>query len=324
MGANAMAKLLRKAPAGEELLAGWKWRPLEDVRADVGNIQKVPSYITDNYGQFMKEQAARAAKDDLGPRDLIKAYGITRSSVSRAGREMGDDLASGMTRPEGYFSEWLLSPQGRAYLDSAQKGEVNSKALNDIVQRFRPFGMADTLGNDLIWAAQNLPQRSGDLSRVVTAGPGAWRKTAQELKGIGPAKSGFLASLVGRGDMPTLDARQLKLQTGAPAAEASKYMRRGGGAGGDAAVDRLAQRQTDLNLELPPEFQPHYQHLTHHALWDAVGGTQTTHEDLVRAMQRGRAAPAALAATGAGAAGSAALIKALRQPEEDPYAVLQP
>jgi hypothetical protein len=41
-----------------------------------------------------------------------------------------------------------------------------------------------------------------------------WREWAQSLRGIGPAKSGFVASLLGRGDQPTLDARQILLQTG--------------------------------------------------------------------------------------------------------------
>jgi len=73
--------------------------------------------------------------------------------------------------------------------------------------------------------------------------------------------------------------------------------------GGDQAVDRLAQRQTELGLSLPKELAPQYQHLTHHTIWDLIGGTQTTHDDLVRAMQRGFITPkqAAILATGAGA-----------------------
>jgi len=300
--ASVLTKLLR-APA--DLIKDWHWRPVEDVRADVGGITEVPSYITDTYGRFMKEQAERAAKDDLGPRDLLKAYGITRSSVNRQARDVSDDLASGSMRPEGYFSEWLMSPKGRRYLDAAQKGDVDQGAIDDIVERFGSFGMADTLGKDLTWGAQNLPQRATRLGQAVAGPADVWRGTAQELQGIGPAKSGFIASLLGRGDMPTLDARQLKLQAGPAAADASKYMRRGGGKGGDAAVDRLGQRQTELGLGLPDEFSPHYQHLTHHALWDAVGGTKITHDDLVRAMQRGGATPGLLGATGAGAAATA-------------------
>ena len=31
--------------------------------------------------------------------------------------------------------------------------------------------------------------------------------------------------------------------------------------------------------------KPHYQHLAHHAVWDAVGNNQTTHDDIIRAMR---------------------------------------
>jgi len=292
--------------AGADLIEPWKWRPLEDVRADIGGMTEIPSHITDTYGQFMKEQAKRAKEGKLGPRDMLKAYGITRSSVNRAGREMGDDLASGPTRPEGYMAEWLMSPEGQRYLNAAEKGTVDPKAIEDIVQRFQPFGMAETLGKDLTWGAQNLPQRSTNLSTAVTGPADQWRQTAQGMHGIGPAKSGFIASLVGRGDMPTLDARQIKLQSGSTPAEAKQWMGKGSGRGGDAAVDRLSQRQLDLNLGIPDDLRDQYQHLTHHALWDAVGGTKTTHEDLVRAMQRGGATPAAMTATAAGAGTAAA------------------
>jgi hypothetical protein len=310
---NVVTKILRGKTSPADLIEDWKWRPLEDVRADVGGVKEVPGYITDTYGKFMKEQAGRAAKDDLGARDLLKAYAITRSSVNRGARDVSDDLASGSARPEGYFSEWLLSPQGRRYLDAAQKGDVDQGSIDDIVQRFNTFGMADTLGSDLAWGARNLPQKAQRLGQAVAGPRDLWRSTAQDLQGIGPAKSGFIASLLGRGDMPTLDARQLKLQAGPAAADASKFMRRGGGKGGDAAVDRLGQRQTELGLGLPDEFSPHYQHLTHHTLWDKMGGTQTTHDDLVRAMQFGGATPGLLGATGGGAA---ATIYALRNGEK--------
>jgi hypothetical protein len=315
MGASAIVKALRRGASGPELIADWKWRPVEDVRADVGGMREVPSYIADNYGQFMREQAERAKKGDLGPRDLVKAYTITRSSVNRGARNMADDIASGSTRPEGYFAEWLMTPSGRQYLDAAQKGEVATDSVNDLVRRFGTFGMANTLGQDMIWAAQNLPQRSAALGADVLGSPEQWRSTVQQLRGIGPAKSGFLASMVGRGDMPTLDARQIKLQTGSSPKEAAAWMSKGGGRAGDAAVDRLAERQLALGLDLDPKLAPHYQHLTHHALWDKLGGTQTTHADIVRAMQRGAATPGAMLAAGGGAVAAQALINALREEE---------
>ena len=308
---SAARKALLRGSAPDPI-AGWQWRPMADVKADLG-MREVPSYITDNYGNFMLEQAERAKRGDLGPRDLVKAYGITRSSVNRGARDIADDLAQGSTRPEGYFSEWLMTPQGRKYLDAAQRGDVDTSAIADITQRFGTFGMAPTLGSDLEWAARNLPQRSQDLSSAVLGSPEQWRDVVQSLHGIGPAKAGFLASMVGRGDMPTFDARQIKLHTGQPSKEAGAHMRRVGA--GDAAVDRLAQRQRELGLELPEQFAPQYQHLTHHAVWDKVAGSKTTHDDVVRAMQRGSATPGALAATAGGAGAAAAMVRLLRDKE---------
>jgi hypothetical protein len=266
------------------IISDWRWKGKDKVKQEVG-INELPSYIADNYGQFMKEQRGRADAGQLGARDLLKAYGITRSSVNRGARDISDDLAQGSVRPEGYMAEWLLSPQGKAYLDAAEKGQVNSEAVADIQKRFAPFGMADTLANDLTYAAQQLPPINGRVNAAVTGPVDQWREFAQGLNGIGPAKSGFIASLLGRGDLPTLDARQLALHTGKPAKEASKYMRRAGGKGGDAAVDRLAERQKAMGVAMDESLNPFSQHLTHHAVWDKVGGTQTTHEDLIRAMK---------------------------------------
>ena len=284
MKSPALIGALLGAGGKKSLISDWNWRPLADVKQEL-DLTKVPEYIQEGYGKFMQEQSARAARGDLGPRDLIKAYGITRSSVNRAGRDVADDLVSGNTRPEGYMAEWLLSPHGKSYLDKAEKGGVDELALADIRERFAPFGMADTLAKDLRYGAENLSGLNVNPNEAITGGTDAWRTFAQDLKGIGPAKSGFLASLLGRGDLPTLDARQLVLQTGEPAGAASKFMRRGGGAGGDEAVDRLANRQSELALALDPSLAPQYQHLTHHAIWDKVGKSKTTHDDLVRAMK---------------------------------------
>jgi len=292
MGAVSQAAM-NAGPGITSLIKDWRWRPLKDVSADL-NIKEVPKYIQDGYGTFMAEQAKRAAAGDLGARDLIKAYGITRSSVNRGGRQMSDDLASGFTRPEGYMSEWFNSPAGKSYLDAAQNGQLDSAAVSDVVGRFQPFGMAQVLGKDLEYAARELPKVNGSINDLVLGSVPEWRSFAQGLNGIGPAKSGFLPSMLGRGDIPTLDARQLNLHTLDSGDSASKFMRRQGGAGGDQAVDRLASRQQKMNLEISPELQPFYQHLTHHAVWDKIGNSITTHSDIVKAMLTAGIAPVAI------------------------------
>lgn len=302
MAGKAMSKLLRGA-TGAEKIADWKWRPLEDVRQDLGGISEVPKYITDNYGRFMQEQAARAAKGDIGARDLLKAYGITTSSIGRTSRNITDDLAAGTIRPEGYMAEWLTSPAGKSYLDAGQKGKVDTAAIEDAAKRFMPFGKSNVMRDDLTWGVENLARNTPQIASALTGSPETWRETVQNMRQIGPAKSGFIASLLGRGDMPTLDARQIKLHTGGSSADAGKRMRPIGA--GDAAVDRLAQRQTDLGFELPAPLAPHYQHLAHHTIWDKVADEKTTHSDLVRAMMRGGATPGMLG-TLAGGSGVAA------------------
>jgi hypothetical protein len=140
------------------------------------------------------------------------------------------------------------------------------------------------------WAAVNMPGKAQEASRLVAearkggADRGPWRDLAKDVRGIGPAKAGFFASLLGRGDIPTFDARQIEAHIG-KGAKTDKYMKRGKGTGGNEAVDRLAKRQEAMALSTPKALQPYYQHLTHHSVWDAMGGDKTTHDDVMRAMR---------------------------------------
>jgi hypothetical protein len=273
-------------------IAEWNWRPMSDVRQDVPDTE-VPEYIQKGYGNFMAEQAKRAAAGDLNARDLIKAYTITRSSVNRGG--LGYNTATktgmqlprtqGLVRPEGAFSEWLGSPAGQRYLDDAVLGKFDEKDLEDMVTRFAPFGMPAVLADDMRYAARSLSPKGASISADVLASPEQYRETSQQLKGIGPAKSGFMASLLGRGDYPTFDARQIRLHTGQGGKDAAKYMTRGKGVGGEEAVARLADRQRAMNMSIDPSLDPFYQHLVHHTVWDKIGNEQTTHDDLVKAMR---------------------------------------
>jgi len=274
-------------------IADWNWRPLSDVRQDVP-LTEIPDYIQKGYGDFMTEQAKRAAAGDLNTRDLIKAYTITRSSVNRAGLPYNTATKTGMKlprttekliRPEGAFSEWLGSPAGQRYLDDAVLGKFDEKDLEDMVTRFTPFGMPAVLADDMRYAARTLSPKGPTISAEITAPADVYRDTSQQIRGIGPAKSGFMASLLGRGDFPTFDARQVNLHTGQGTKQAKKYMTRGYGEGGEEAVARLADRQRAMNMSIDPALAPFYQHLTHHAVWDALDNSKVTHDDLMRAMR---------------------------------------
>lgn len=280
-------------------ISDWNWRPVEDVQESLGNLKEIPSHV-EKFGDFMDNIAKRAGGSGLTVRDLIKAYTITRSSIQRQAADVNKLRASGLVlpedmtgkiRPEGAFGEWLHTPAGQAYLDAAEKGKIHQTAIQNAVKVMAPFGRHQTdIPDALTWAALNLPGKEKQVSELVHAGhlmastPAEWREFTQNIRGVGPSKSGFLASLMGRGDQPTLDARQIILHTGRPTKEAGKYIAKKGGAGGVEAVDRLSARQSAMDLSLPDRLKPYYQHLTHHAVWDKAGGDETTHEDVVRAM----------------------------------------
>jgi hypothetical protein len=280
-------------------ISDWNWRPVGDVQESLGGLKEIPSHVQ-KFGDFMDNVAQRAAGSGLTARDLIKAYTITRSSIQRQAANVDKLRASGLAlpeemtgkiRPEGAFGEWLHTPAGQAYLDAAERGKVHQTAIQNAIQVMAPFGRHQTdIPDALTWAALNLPGKEKQVSELVHAGhlmastPEEWRAFTQNIRGVGPSKSGFLASLMGRGDQPTLDARQIILHTGRPTSEAAKYIAKKGGAGGVEAVNRLAARQSAMDLSLPDRLKPYYQHLAHHAVWDKAGGDETTHEDVVRAM----------------------------------------
>lgn len=275
-------------------MKGWNWRPLRDVQESLGGLPEIPSHV-EAFGAFMDETARRAAKGGLTPRDLIKAYAITRSSIQRraqtadklrsAGLYLPPDM-KGMIRPEGAMGEWLHSRMGQRYLDEAERGRVDAEAVAHAQQVMKPFGLnAET--DALPWAVENLAPRYKEVSDLVgralegRSSPEEWRNFSKDLRGIDTAKAGFVASMLGRGDQPTLDARQVILQTGLRTKEARNPLKRAG----YAAVDRLAARQEALNPRMDPGLEPFRQHLTHHAIWDKVGNEVTTHEDVMRAMR---------------------------------------
>jgi hypothetical protein len=280
-------------------IADWDWRALEDVRQDLGDLSAVsPEAI--EFGRFMQEKNQQAMRG-MEPRDLLKAYGITRSSIQRQARPLATAERGGlelgqlnldMVRPEGAFSEWLGTPAGQAYLDAAQRGQVRTDALEDLQAKFSPFGFQNKLAEDLEWAAQNLPQESSRMSDLLISTPGEAGGIADyrdfirdKVRGVAAPKAGFVGSMLGRGDLPTFDARQIILNTGRPTEEATSYLSRRKGAGGIEAVDRLASRLSALGLEIPPDLAPYYQHLAHHSVWDKASDEATTHADLMNAMR---------------------------------------
>ena len=270
----------------------WKWRKMKDVRKDMP-IVEVPDYVQRGYGEFMNEQHNRAQAGQLSPRDLLKAFTITQSSIGRGGLPHATATKTGMklpntggeVRPEGAFAEWLGSPMGQRYLDMAERGEIDPKVLMDIQRKFSPFGKQNQLADQMTYAANTMPAMAKKMNKAVTGSKDEYRDWAEQMKGVAGAKSGFVGSMIGRGDLPTLDARQLNLHTLPAKVGVGSIMNRGKGLGAREAVDRLIARQKAMDLKLDPALAKHYQHLAHHAVWDKVGNNQTTHDDIVKAMR---------------------------------------
>lgn len=299
-----VAKINRYEDPASDVVGDWNWRPLSDVYSDLGGISELPPQVLP-FGQFMLEKAAQAEGAGLDPRDLLKAYGITRSSIQRQARPLATAERGGLNlehlgldevRPEGAFAEWLGTDAGQAYLDAAQRGQVREDAIADLQTKFAPFGFQNTLADDLAWGAQNLPQYAPQISDMIAAAkagdveglgdPALWTDFIRDkVRGVDAAKAGFVGSMLGRGDLPTLDARQIILQTGEPTSAAQAFLRRRGGLGSIEGVNRLTGRMRALDLAVPEELMPFYQHLTHHAVWDKAGDDITTHADLMNAMR---------------------------------------
>jgi hypothetical protein len=279
----------------EDPIKNWQWRPVDDVRNEL-QLDEIPSHVH-KFGEFMDETARRAATQGLTPRDLIKAYAITRASIGRRAlpvetlRSTFPELPKGVAgrvRPEGAMGHWLHTKMGQRYLDAAEAGRVDEEAIAHAQNSMRRFGKVETEPSALRWAAKNLPGREGRVSELIArahrgqSSPEEWRGEMR-VPGVAASKAGFLASMLGRGDQPTLDARQIILHTGRPTKEAAPILGRTGAA--DAAVNRLADRQTELGFKHDKSMSPFYQHLAHHTIWDKTAGEETTHDDLMQALR---------------------------------------
>jgi hypothetical protein len=271
----------------------WKWHPMERIRQELAARRELPEHVMP-YASYMRDMHARAQAGDLNARDLIKAYTITQSSIGRGGlghasatkRGMKLPNTGGEVRPEGAFSEWLGSPMGQKYLEASMRGEDHPEALEDLRTKFSPFGKQNAQVEAMQYATRMLPKRAVGANYAVTGNKGDYRKFAGSMRGIAGAKSGFIGSLLGRGDLPTLDARQLNLHSlSHPTATPEGMMARGKGLGGQEAVDRLIARQEALGYKIPDEYKDFAQHLIHHDIWDQRGDTRTTHGDLIKAMR---------------------------------------
>lgn len=277
-----------------------RWRKITDLKTDIGNLDTLPNHIVP-FATFMKDMSTKAANGGLTSRDVIKAYTIARSSMNRtavstekiraAGLVLPKEFTDPKIRPEGAFGYWLLSPTGQQYLNAAEVAIVDADSIANAVKVMAPFGTQNTLGGDLERAANGslhtrLPGMTAAIAKAAQGKNAVkdWQDATDNMYGVREAKKGFLGSLLGFGQLPTFDARQININVKADSKEdtlkalSSKQARN--------VVAKLSRRMDALGLAMDPEFSPFYQHLVHHAVWDAVGGTETTHADVIDSMIR--------------------------------------
>lgn len=253
-------------------------------------------------------------------RDVIKAYIITRASVRREARsqstvcetfpeyrEMREQgrlspkgrmlVSRESVRPEDLMSRLLLRPEGRAFLDDAERGRYNAKAAKKFLTAMEcfgltflnprivgPHGQAGFLENDLKRAALEIPQQADNLISLTSPDVSpteAYAYVDENVYGISAAKTGFFLSLLGRGDIPTFDAVETLIWRRPHDTRGPEW----------PDVENLSKRFDQLGIRIPKQHRDKRKHLIHHMLWDRwvyekkPQPTKTTHGEVIRAMQ---------------------------------------
>jgi flagellum-specific peptidoglycan hydrolase FlgJ len=291
--------------------------------------------------QFLTEQRQKLLSGQMTDRDVIKAYLLTMSSIRDSARELPDAqrvwdqfgvklapeaVSQGtggrqMVRPEDAFAQWLLSPEGKQTLDALEQGDVSAARAGSLMQQLRkPEKEGGTgasmmsLGNpasrdlkpeeikagiknltnirDLTPVINELGQQ-GDIQGIVDQ--------LGKLVGVGTAKEGFVAHLLGMGDFPTVDSNELNIWVGKEKApELFEAVNQSFGSKGSPAALEMRQmlmqrigelQQAGYGSDIPPES---FQHVMHHWLFDEAIKGQTEHQALYKAQRLAVGAGAAL------------------------------
>jgi len=100
------------------------------------------------------------------------------------------------------------------------------------------------------------------------------------LPGLGVAKVPFMVSMLGRGDIPVMDARELEVFFTAKkdAIDRNNYLKL-------AALPLLDKRMAESQVPLPPDLEPFRAYLTHHVVWDDFLKQDTLHTDMALAIE---------------------------------------
>jgi hypothetical protein len=183
--------------------------------------RKIPKHLIP-YADFM----VKSSKRPVSPRQLVTAYLLTTGSMMRSAVKPATVLehvpyakvGTAKVRPEDVLAQILRSPDGKAYLAAAAKGRYNAKAARKISKQYAWAGLRHVFAKQLR-AAPQLALEAGKVTKILrntatsrdrTASRLDWYKFVKKnMSGVSTAKAGFVASMLGRGDMATADAREI-------------------------------------------------------------------------------------------------------------------
>ena len=280
--ANFMESLRGRTPSRRDVIKAYV---ISRSSVQRGAAQK-PA-VCRNYPEYAPLK--RAIEAEALPSEQRLAEGCVRKKVKGEYRFTGKTkdgqfrsrCLDASVRPEDVFGVLLFSEYGQRYLAAAERGVFDEEAAREVTNRTKCFGLDKTLYKDMKYAALDLSPRHEEFTaHLKSDSPRQWVEYVRDnVKNISGAKAGFIAALLGRGDVPTFDARELALWKKNPSKKADVA---------DVLAYRDAIRQFPMKLE--PRHEPFREHLVHHALWDAYPEesepqTRTTHGSVIRAMQ---------------------------------------
>lgn len=198
---------------------------------------------------------------------------LTKMRLNKRIQAAIDGLPGGLRIPAAVEAQ--LSPQSQRYLEVIYRvfGAFGlDKSLKAQLLTFLPTTL---VYQDMIFDLLRQPSQGYLL--------GCYFKSAF-FKGAGIAKIPFTAAMLGRGDLPVIDAREIDTWF-----SKGKYVRL---SQDDklklAAIPMLADRLEGLRVQMPKALEPFRQYLTHHYVWDASEGSDTMHTDMIRAIESGK------------------------------------
>jgi hypothetical protein len=279
-----------------------------------------PEYLRP-VAQFITDQRQKLANGQITRRDVMKAYAMTIASQGSGARAVeviannvakdgvrfrpskdfttADKKGRAAIRPEEAAAYWLGTDAGQKALDNFEAGRFSPDDWKELVAIRKAYG--DDRFNNL--GAFN-PDNIRTMDKVLAdlnasrADTGKVMDAVQRLRGIKTGKKGFIAHLLGIGDVPTIDAVEInfwltgKADIGKLNTRKATLARSVKESISDRRVSqemfrRIDQRINALRDEVPgganisPEV---WSHVMHHWLWDKSKGIETTHEGMYRAQ----------------------------------------